>query len=60
MTDQIEARKEELNKLLEEAKSSLEANSKTLSDLQRAVSDDEMRILIITNRLDELELFLNN
>jgi predicted nucleic acid-binding Zn-ribbon protein len=60
MTDRIEARKEELNKLLEETKANLEANSKTLSTLQRAISDDEMRVMAINNRLDELELLISS
>ena len=60
MTDQIEARKEELNKLLEETRANLEANNKTLSALQRAISDDEMRVMAINNRLDELELLISN
>lgn len=60
MTDQIEARKEELKKLLEETRANLEANNKTLSALQRAISDDEMRVMAINNRLDELELLISS
>ncbi len=56
MTDKINARKEELNGLLNKTRENLEENKRTLVALQKAISDDELRELAITNRLDEIEL----
>mgnify|MGYP006892640302 CR=1 FL=1 len=56
MNDKINARKEELTELLTLTRENLEENKRTLIALQKAISDDEMRELAITNRLDEIEL----
>lgn len=56
MTDKINARKAELTELLTKTRENLEENNRTLIALQKAISDDELRELAITNRLDEIEL----
>ena len=56
MNDKINARKEELTELLTLTRENLEENKRTLIALQKVISDDEMRELAITNRLDEIEL----
>ena len=54
--DKINTRKAELTELLTKSRENLEENNRTLVALQKAISDDELRELAITNRLDEIEL----
>jgi len=54
--DKINTRKAELTELLTKTRENLEENNRTLVALQKAISDDELRELAITNRLDEIEL----
>ena len=54
--DKINTRKAELTELLTKTRENLEESNRTLVALQKAISDDELRELAITNRLDEIEL----
>jgi predicted nucleic acid-binding Zn-ribbon protein len=56
MTEKIKARKEELTATLDTVTENLNKNRKTLGELQKAISDDELRTIAITSRLDEIEL----